>query len=80
MGAPSGDVCRYKSAVGTWGNFFAEARCTHMPDGGRVSITWIGDTISFSAFIPRENGDLKDVPVDVTLQRCSDDEPIFVVD
>ena len=77
---PSGDVCRYKSTIGTWGNFLAEAGCTYLPDGSRVSITWIGDTIRFSGSIPRTDGEFKDAPIDVTLQRCLDDEPIFVAD
>jgi hypothetical protein len=77
---PSGDVCRYKSTIGTWGNFLAEADCTDMPDGSRVSITWIGDTISFSGSIPGKSGEFKGAPIEVTLQRCPDDEPIFVAD
>ena len=77
---PSGDVCRYTSTVGTWGTILAEAGCTDMPDGRRVSITWIGDTIRFSGSIPRKSGEFKGAPVEVTLQRCSDDEPIFVAD
>ena len=77
---PSGDMCRYTSTVGTWGNFLAEARCTDMPDGRRVNITWIGDTISFSRSIPGKNGEFKGAPVEVTLQHCPEDEPIFVAD